>query len=188
LLANLANECATVTTHWKKTLAFPRVFVKLSATIVNMDRPTTPSDVVAARVRDVRTKRKLTVADLAERCAAIGAPQLTVQAIYKIEGQRESTTRPPRQVTVDELLALAAALNVAPVHLLVSPDDYLKTYRLTSGTSETAVYVRHWIRGSLPLPDGDPREYFSEVPRTEYEWAQTAFTGWQLPTDWKDEL
>jgi hypothetical protein len=70
------------------------------------------------------------------------------------------------------------------VHLLVPPDDYLEPYRVTSGISEFAVYVRHWIRGEIPLPDADPREYFAEVPRTEYKWAETAGTGWPLPPDY----
>jgi transcriptional regulator with XRE-family HTH domain len=148
----------------------------------------TPSDVVAARVRQVRKRRDLTTDQLAARCAELGAPDLTAQALYKLEGQRNVASRRPRAVTVDELLTLAIALNVAPVHLLVPPDDYLKPYRLTSGTSESAVYVRHWIRGVIPLSDADPREYFSEVPRTEYEWAQTAGTGWPLPPDWQEEI
>src|SRR5260370_36781588 len=126
------------------------MFVKLSCRIVNMDRAPTPSDVVAARVREVRGKRGLTVAQLAERCAAIGAPQITVQAIYKIEGQRESATRPPRQVTVDELLALAAALNVAPASLLVHPDD-IEPYSVTGAVIRVAPEVRQWIRGEVPL-------------------------------------
>jgi transcriptional regulator with XRE-family HTH domain len=182
----LTSEFAAVTTH-HELWCFPRGFVKLSATIVNMDRAQTPSDVVAERVRDVRIKRKLKVAQLAERCAAAGAPHLTAQAIYKIEGQRESATRPPRQVTVDELVALGVALNVAPLHLLVPPDDYKKAYLLTSTISERAVYVRHWIRGEIPLPGADPREYFAEVPRTEYEWNETAGTGWPLPPDYDQE-
>lgn len=129
----------------------------------------------------------MTAAQLAGRCAELGAPKITVQSVYKIEGQRQSAARPPRQVTVDELLALAAALNVAPTHLLVPPDDYRKPYRITSGTSERAVYVRHWIRGEIPLPGADPREYFAEVPRTEYEWALTAGTGWPVPPDHDQE-
>jgi transcriptional regulator with XRE-family HTH domain len=151
-----------------------------------MDRAQTPSDVVAARVRQVRKRRDMTVADLAERCAAIGAPQLTAQAIYKIEGQRESSTRPPRQVTVDELLALGAALNVAPVHLLVPPDDFRKAYRVTGTLSEGAAHVRHWIRGVLPLHGAGHHEYFTEVPRTEIDW-QNVGVSWPLPPDYAEE-
>src|SRR6266700_5123069 len=113
-----------------------------------MDNEPTPSDVVAARVREVRGKRNLTVAELAGRCAGLGAPELTAQALYKLEQRRPGKLR-PRPVKVDELLALAAALNVAPVHLLVPPDDFRKAYQLTGGISERAVYVRHWIRGEI---------------------------------------
>lgn len=128
----------------------------------------TPSDVVAGRVRDVRTKRKLTVAGLAARCAALGAPDLTAQALYKLEGRRPGKLR-PRPVTVDELLALAAALNVAPVHLLVPTDDFDESYRLTAEVSVSASSARAWIRGVLPLlPGDDGREYWSEVPRDEF--------------------
>jgi transcriptional regulator with XRE-family HTH domain len=133
----------------------------------------TPSDVVAARVRQVRNKRGMTVADLAARCAGLGAPQLTAQALYKLEGQRESATRRPRPVTVDELLALAVALNVAPVHLLVPPDDYETPYRVTATVTEANHRVRGWARGLFPLRRlprvGDQRDFYTEVPPEEFE-------------------
>ncbi len=134
-----------------------------------MDRAPTPSDLTAARVRQVRIRRGITVPMLADRCDAIGAPQLTAQAIYKIEGQRESATRPPRRVTVDELLILALALNVAPVHLLVPPDDPGARYPLTSKATASRSSVRAWIRGIGPIdPDADDREFYTEVPPGEF--------------------
>jgi transcriptional regulator with XRE-family HTH domain len=130
----------------------------------------TPSDVVAARVREVREKRRMTTVDLAARCAALGAPQLTVQALYKLEGRRESpASHRPRPVTVDELLALAAALNVAPVCLLVPPDDYQEPYVVTATVTKGRFAVRAWIRGVGPLlGDDDPREFYAELPRGEF--------------------
>jgi hypothetical protein len=129
----------------------------------------TVSDVVAARVKEVRGKRDLTVSGLAARCAALGAPQLTAQALYKLEGQRDSASRRPRPVTVDELLALAVALNVAPVNLLVPTSDFDESYRLTGEVSVSAASARAWIRGVLPLlPGDDAREYWSEVPLAEF--------------------
>ena len=142
---------------------------------------------MAARIRQVRKRRGVSPADLAERCAALGAADLTENVIENIESRSARASKRPRPVTVDELLALAAALNVAPVHLLVPPDDYRKPYRLTSTVRETAVYVRHWIRGEIQLPGADPREYFGEVPLTEYKWADTAGTGWPLPPGWREE-
>jgi hypothetical protein len=108
------------------------------------------------------------VADLAARCAELGAPQLTAQALYKLEGQRKSATRRPRPVSVDELLALALALNVAPVHLLVPPDDPDEPYPITQTVTATSRFVaRGWIRGVSPL-SGDRREFDTEVPQDEY--------------------
>jgi hypothetical protein len=132
----------------------------------------TPSDVVASRVRQVRTKRGMKVADLAARCAELGAPQLTAQALYKLEGQRESATRRPRPVSVDELLALGLALRCNPVHLLVPPDDD-SPYAITGTTAAPARQVREWIRGDGLLPSDDldaevARDYITEVPRSEW--------------------
>src|SRR5690242_9621967 len=116
-----------------------------------------PSDVVAARVRQVRKRRDLTTAQLAARCAELGAPDLTTQALYKLEGQRDVASRRPRPVTVDELLALALALNVAPVHLLVPPDESEAPYQITQTVTATSRFAaRGWIRGVVPL-SGDRR-------------------------------
>jgi transcriptional regulator with XRE-family HTH domain len=76
------------------------------------------SDRVAERIRTLRMDRGLTAADLAERCAKAGMPRLTAQVLYKLEGQRDRQDRPPRPVTVDELVVLAAALQVPPSALL----------------------------------------------------------------------
>lgn len=132
---------------------------------------------VAARVRQVRKRREMTVPDLAARLAELGAGQITVQSVYKIEAQRQSSARPPRQVTVDELLALAAALNVAPVHLLVPPDDIEQPYRVTAAVTEQATAVRAWARGLQPLGDADPRQYHSEIPRGEFYHPEFGITG-----------
>jgi transcriptional regulator with XRE-family HTH domain len=140
---------------------------------------------VATRVRDLRTARGMTVADLAARCAAAGLPRLTVQTLYKLEGQRSKRT--PRPVSVDELLALAAALDVSPLHLLVppypsplwggngdsrSPDDPNEpndaaAYEVTPGLSVPMYLVRQWVRGYSALPSMDPWTFFGEVPPQE---------------------
>ncbi len=139
----------------------------------------TVSDVVAARVREVRGKRGkrgkrgMTVAALAARCAELGAPGLTAQALYKLEGRRnDPAERPPRPVTVDELLILARALNTPPLHLLVPPDDDDAPTPVTPGTEVPAVAARRWIRGFgllANLPNvGELREYMTEVPDSEF--------------------
>jgi transcriptional regulator with XRE-family HTH domain len=137
----------------------------------------TASDVVAARVRDVRIKRRLTVAKLAARCAALGVPELTAQAVYKLEARRPGKLR-PRPVTVDELLTLAVALNVAPVHLLVPVDDPDALYPVIGGVLARRFGVRAWIRGIGPIdPDADPREFYTEVPPGEFYMPASIDTG-----------
>jgi transcriptional regulator with XRE-family HTH domain len=136
----------------------------------------TPSDVVAERVRQVRIKRGLKTTQLAARCKDLGAPGLTAQALYKLEGQRDRAERRPRPVTVDELLALGLALNVAPVHLLVPPDDGEEPYQVTATVTDPSFRVRGWIRGLFMLRRlprvGDQRDFFAEVPLDEFEAVQ----------------
>src|SRR5579875_1366589 len=97
--------------------------VKRDTTVADMDSEQTPSDLVALRVRVLREGRGMTVRELAARCAELGMARLTAQALYKLEGQRSAQDRRPRPVTVDELLVLACALDIAPVHLIAGLDD-----------------------------------------------------------------
>jgi transcriptional regulator with XRE-family HTH domain len=128
----------------------------------------TVSDITAARVREVRKRRGWQPADLAARCAELGAPHLTENVIENIESRSARASKRPRAVTVDELLALAGALNVAPVHLLVPPDDTDAAYSVTATVTEQAADVRGWIRGEQPLGAADPRPYYAESDRASY--------------------
>jgi transcriptional regulator with XRE-family HTH domain len=132
----------------------------------------TPSDVVAERVKEVRKRRGWNNAALAAECAKAGAAQLTENVLENIEhGRRDKAGRRRRTVSVDELLTLAIALNVAPVHLLVPPDDPDEPYPVVGGVQARRFGVRAWIRGIGPIdPDADPREFGAEVPRGEFYW------------------
>jgi hypothetical protein len=72
---------------------------------------------------------------------------------------------------VDELLALALVLEVAPVHLLVPLEDE-QPYQVTPTRVEPVGLVRDLIRGAAALDGMDERAFFSEVP--EHEWQQMA--------------
>jgi hypothetical protein len=125
----------------------------------------------------------MTVADLAKRCAQLGAQQLTAQALYKLEGQRESKTRRPRPVSVDELLVLSCALDCAPVDLLVpplpsphqwdearqeavnvSPNDEDTPYPVTPSMHVPCYKARQFIRGDEPLPGMEPLIFIRNRP------------------------
>jgi len=120
----------------------------------------------------VRKRLEMSAAQLAQRCAQIGAPELTESTIANIETGRKhkSTGRRRRHVTVDELLAFAAALDVAPIHLLTSPDaSEDDAYQVTPSVSVSTDKARGWIRGFWTLP-GTRNErlfYLLEIPSDE---------------------
>jgi hypothetical protein len=80
-----------------------------------------------------------------------------------------SSRRQSPAISVDELLALAFILNVAPVHLLVPPDDPHAPYEVTPKVTEDRSSVRAWIRGVNTIDyDADWRQFFAEVPKEEW--------------------
>ena len=76
------------------------------------------SDVVAAKVKDLRRRSGWSTTKLASRCAKIGHPEITRSVIENIEGGRRRDGERTRAVTVDELVALADALECVPAYLL----------------------------------------------------------------------
>lgn len=73
-------------------------------------KPGTLSDQIASAVRRLREKQRLPYTELSERLAKIGRP-IPVLGLRRIE-------KGERRVDVDELVALARALNVPPVWLM----------------------------------------------------------------------
>jgi transcriptional regulator with XRE-family HTH domain len=131
---------------------------------------TTPSDVAAANVRRFRKDKGWTAQRLADECASLGAVDLSAAVIANIEtGRRDNDGVRRRDVTVDELLALAVALNVSPSQFLAyidmgsHPDP---TYYVTPGVRAHPVEVRAWLHGEDPLPDDrDPDDFLRYEPR-----------------------
>jgi transcriptional regulator with XRE-family HTH domain len=99
--------------------------------------PVVVSDVVAQRVRKLRQQWGWSAAELAQRCAEWGHPQLTASVIANIEsGRRDKNGRRRRDVTVDEAFAFARVLQV-PVGELVDPAE-----RMVSA-HELVEWLRH---------------------------------------------
>ena len=117
----------------------------------------TPSDIVAQRVRDMRRRLGLTAGGLAARCAGIGAPQITAQVITNLEtGRRDASGRRVRGITVDELLVLAAALDVPPPYLLapLTGDGILA---ITPSLEVDGLGASRWLCGEqIPVAFGAP--------------------------------
>lgn len=128
-------------------------------------RKRTPTMVLATRVAELRKRKGWSAAKLAKACAAQGMPKLNRPVISNIESGRR------QGVTLEEMMVLAVVLDVAPVHLFVPIDDddaYLDYYLATPETYLTAAEARAWVRGGHALNIQDPRTYFSEVPREDF--------------------
>lgn len=130
-----------------------------------------PSDVVGERIRELRRLRGWTAKQLAEQCVNEGVVEMTAPAILNIEtGRRGPDGKRRRDVTIDELLALATVLSVAPDSLMFP----------LSGPGQTAVpapievtpkrhvsdrvLLRRWAAGMEPLsPDEDFWAYVDDA-------------------------
>jgi transcriptional regulator with XRE-family HTH domain len=105
--------------------------------------------VVASQISALRKRSGKSQQYLADK---IGETQSTVA---RIESGR-------RSITIDELLRISAALDVAPVELLAAsfqPEDVPITGSLRLAPART----RGWIRGDESLPGGDERAYYENT-------------------------
>ena len=114
--------------------------------------------VFGQRIKEARNHRGWTQKALAER-----VPLPSRETVTMIESGK-------RQVTIEEWLAIAAALNAPPLHLIVPlNDDALVGI---GNASHPAEHLREWIRGLLPLNPGSRRDvvdFLAEWPDSELE-------------------
>ncbi|MEV6820186.1 helix-turn-helix transcriptional regulator [Nocardiopsis dassonvillei] len=128
----------------------------------------TVSDIVAQRVRQLRKSQGMKATDLAEKCRELGMPHLTAATISNIEtGRRDKDGRRRRNIDVDELLVLAHALNVAPVHLMVPTEGDDTPYPVLPSLQVPRKLARWFIRGFESLPGQNWRRWLVEAPETE---------------------
>jgi transcriptional regulator with XRE-family HTH domain len=113
--------------------------------------------VLARRVRQVRGRHGWSQERLAEQLESLGV-RLHPTAIVKIE-------RGTRGVSVDEALALAAALNVSPDVLLLPREDVkiALTPRLVASSDK----IRRWFAGRSLLMDSHQADGPSWPPQPE---------------------
>jgi transcriptional regulator with XRE-family HTH domain len=69
---------------------------------------------VAQRVQELRKRRGWSVARLADECAKVGAPQLTANVLTNLLSRQQRR----RDLTVEEVGALAAVFDMVPARLL----------------------------------------------------------------------
>jgi transcriptional regulator with XRE-family HTH domain len=126
----------------------------------------TVSDLVAQRVRSARKDRGWTASDLATRCMELGAEDLTENVIENIESGRRREGIRRRDITIDELLVLARALDVAPIHLIVGIFGE-HPVPITGKLSVSSPVARNWIRGYAPLTGADKNLFRYYRPAAE---------------------
>jgi transcriptional regulator with XRE-family HTH domain len=115
----------------------------------------TADQVVADQVKSLRARNGgMSQQELAD---ALGWTQ---SAIARLESGR-------RSISVGDLLALAWALNVAPVYLL---DGSFQTgdVPIHRTLRVPTQHMRKWIRGGEPLPGSDYRAYYENIPDDEW--------------------
>lgn len=129
----------------------------------------TVGEVFGRRVREERKRQGLSQEELVERLEAIGRP-MERSNLGRIE--RGETTG-----QLNNLVALALALGVAPIHLMTPREDE-GSVRLVDHTKVPPIpasAAREWIRGTALLhaiegvPDSDPYAYFAAMSEREQE-------------------
>ena len=118
-------------------------------------------------IRLAQARRGLTQSELAKKIRAMGV-SMDRATIAKIEAGAASGRTKGRKVSIEELLILAAALGVSPIHLLVPLDDE-SPVAVTPEVTRSARSVRAWIRGQIPLREADARTFYSEAPPNEFQ-------------------
>jgi hypothetical protein len=103
------------------------------------------AEAVAKNVERLRKARNKTIYSLSGELNEIGRP-ITPSAIAKIEKQQ-------RQVTVDDLVALAVVFNTSPISLLLPAEWGDMPVELTSERQIMARTAWRWIRGLSPASD-----------------------------------
>jgi transcriptional regulator with XRE-family HTH domain len=105
---------------------------------------TSPREIFARRVREARKRRGWKQQQLADRLAELGYPGLSRATIAKIEDPTSTRSN----ASLEDVLAIAAALDCAPVHLIAPLEDD-DVVQVTPGLPPAkAAMVRDWIRGS----------------------------------------
>ncbi len=119
-------------------------------------------DTVRANVRRLREARSFGYAELARRLKATGRgiPELGLRRIE--EGER--------RVDVDDLMALAAALEVSPSALLM-PSTADGDEAVATAVGEVAARrLWNWLTGEMPLAGDTPSAVFGFISRSVPDW------------------
>lgn len=119
------------------------------------------SDLAGRRIREARKRRDWTVRDLADHCAKAGAGHITATVITNLETRRRAT----RELTVDELLVLAHALDVPPVQL-ISPLNAGEGLQITPDVQMDVLEAAGWLGNENRRTAINPASALRRIRRT----------------------
>jgi transcriptional regulator with XRE-family HTH domain len=138
-------------------------------------RPTSASEYVGGQVLKARKSKGWTQADLAARLVELGFTGWRQTKVAKIE--KGAVVRIP----VDDVLALAAALDVQVPHLL-APDG--AEIAIAPKLKLSPADFRAWLRGLQSLSPGAERTFFAGPLVPDSEWRVTRYSGIRAPATW----
>jgi transcriptional regulator with XRE-family HTH domain len=119
------------------------------------ESPAEVGEVFSSRLREARDARRWTQQELSARLAELGAP-MDRTTIAKLEkGQR--------QARVEELVAIAVALDVSPLYLIL-PLRLDAKVKLAPKLVVEAIEALNWASGKGPLDRANERTYRFQAP------------------------
>jgi transcriptional regulator with XRE-family HTH domain len=133
-------------------------------TVIDREERAVLSDVVGMQIRAYRDAQGLTREQVAERCALSGWPSLTAAIVAYIElGRPNASGIRRREVSVDEVVALAYVLDVPPLALLAPP--HVEPWAGIPGNKAIGTgSAAAWLRGERRLlTDGPDPQVYAEV-------------------------
>jgi transcriptional regulator with XRE-family HTH domain len=113
-----------------------------------------PSEVLAQRVRHLRTNRGWKQQELADELKAHGLT-LDPSAIARVENGQ-------RQVKVDELFALAFVFDTTPLQLVL-PVDAVEQVHVTESQVHDSEQAWHWVIGNAALPSMNGQRFREQI-------------------------
>jgi transcriptional regulator with XRE-family HTH domain len=128
-----------------------------------------PTAVLIANIKRLRRKRGLTAQQLSERLIELGV-NIGRVGVAKMEGGNR------RSISIEELFAMALALNVSPLTLLV-PEAEDEHVEITPTTTVTSSEVGLWVAGDNPLSNAGVPAWMDWVRELPPWKLRLAFTG-----------
>lgn len=104
---------------------------------------------VALSVKRLRTERKMSAQQLADKCAELGMP-IARSVLANLESGRRSS------ISLPEVLILSRALRISPVSLCI-PLGYLPMYLPTPFDAVDTWVAAKWFTGEAPFPGDKPQ-------------------------------